>query len=89
MTWSGVAAVTIAISGTLIDHRPTWVFGIPMIMHVLGVLTTLAFIFSGLLSMDQLGEALAEQFGVPFSEVVPQAVNPQVVRLLPERYKSF
>src|SRR5215470_12414303 len=39
----------------------------------------------GLLSMDQLGEALAEQFGVPFSEVVPQAVNPQVVRLLPER----
>src|SRR6185436_4851687 len=39
----------------------------------------------GLLSMDQLGEALAEQFGVPFSDVVPQAVNPQVVRLLPER----
>src|SRR4051812_12224177 len=39
----------------------------------------------GLVSMDQLGEALAEQFGVPFSEVVPQAVNPQVVRLLPER----
>src|SRR4029079_9076172 len=39
----------------------------------------------GLISMDQLGEALAEQFGVPFSEVVPQAVNPQVVRLLPER----
>jgi type IV pilus assembly protein PilB len=39
----------------------------------------------GLISMDQLGEALAEQFGVPFSEVVPQVVNPQVVRLLPER----
>jgi type IV pilus assembly protein PilB len=39
----------------------------------------------GLLTMDQLGDALAEQFGVPFSEVVPQAVNPQVVRLLPER----
>src|ERR1044071_3231396 len=39
----------------------------------------------GLLTMDQLGEALAEQFGVPFSEVVPQAVNPQVVRLLPEK----
>src|SRR4051812_11005286 len=39
----------------------------------------------GLISMDQLGEALAEQFGVPFSDVVPQAVNPQVVRLLPEK----
>src|SRR4029078_12929947 len=39
----------------------------------------------GLLSMDQLREALAEQFGVRFSEIVPQAVNPQVVRLLPER----
>ena len=39
----------------------------------------------GLISMDQLGEALAEQFGVPFAEVLPQAVNPQVVRLLPER----
>lgn len=38
-----------------------------------------------LISMDQLGEALAEQFGVPFAEVVPQAVNPQIVRLLPER----
>jgi type IV pilus assembly protein PilB len=39
----------------------------------------------GLISWDQLGEALSEQFGVPFYEVVPQAVNPQVVRLLPER----
>jgi type IV pilus assembly protein PilB len=39
----------------------------------------------GLLTMDQLGEALAEQFGVPFAEVVPQAVNPQIVRLIPER----
>jgi len=39
----------------------------------------------GLISMEQLGEALAEQFGVPFAEVVPQAVNPQVVRLLPEK----
>jgi type IV pilus assembly protein PilB len=39
----------------------------------------------GLITMDQLGDALAEQFGVPFAEVVPQAVNPQVVRLLPER----
>jgi type IV pilus assembly protein PilB len=39
----------------------------------------------GLITMDQLGEALSEQFGVPFAEVVPQAVNPQVVRLLPEK----
>ncbi|MFO0791170.1 MAG: ATPase, T2SS/T4P/T4SS family [Pirellulales bacterium] len=39
----------------------------------------------GLITLEQLGEALAEQFGVPFVEVVPQAVNPQVVRLLPER----
>ncbi|MEX0613445.1 MAG: GspE/PulE family protein [Pirellulales bacterium] len=39
----------------------------------------------GLISMDQLGEVLAEQFGVPFVDVVPQTVNPQVVRLLPER----
>ncbi len=39
----------------------------------------------GLITMDQLGEALAEQFGVPFIEVVPQAVNPQIVRLLPEK----
>ncbi len=39
----------------------------------------------GLITLDQLGEALAEQFGVPFAEVVPQAVNPQVVRLLPEK----
>ena len=39
----------------------------------------------GLITMDQLGDALAEQFGVPFVEVVPQAVNPQVVRLLPEK----
>ena len=39
----------------------------------------------GLVTMDQLGEALAEQFGVPFVEVVPQTVNPQVVRLLPEK----
>jgi type IV pilus assembly protein PilB len=39
----------------------------------------------GLITMDQLGEALAEQFGVPFLELVPQTVNPQIVRLLPER----
>lgn len=39
----------------------------------------------GLISLEQLGDALAEQFGVPFVDVVPQAVNPQVIRLLPER----
>ena len=39
----------------------------------------------GLITLDQLGDALAEQFGVPFVDLVPQAVNPQVVRLLPER----
>src|SRR3972149_6230976 len=39
----------------------------------------------GLISLVQLGEALSEQYGVPFLEVVPQAVNPKVTRLLPER----
>jgi type IV pilus assembly protein PilB len=39
----------------------------------------------GLITWDELGAALSQQFGVPFLEVVPQAVNPQVVRLLPER----
>jgi type IV pilus assembly protein PilB len=39
----------------------------------------------GLVTLDQLGDALSEQFGVPFVEIVPQAVNPQVVRLLPEK----
>src|SRR3989304_2927492 len=39
----------------------------------------------GLISFDKLGDALAAQFGVPYVEVVPQAVNPQVVRLLPEQ----
>ena len=39
----------------------------------------------GLISWEQLGEALSEQFGVPYLEIIPQAVNPQVVRLLPER----
>jgi len=38
----------------------------------------------GLISFPQLGEALAEQYGVPYHEVVPQAVNPQIARLLPE-----
>jgi type IV pilus assembly protein PilB len=38
----------------------------------------------GLITLEQLGEALAEQFGVPFLDIVPTAVNPQIVRLLPE-----
>jgi len=38
----------------------------------------------GLITMKQLGSALSEQFEVPFREVVAHAVNPQVVRLLPE-----
>ncbi len=38
----------------------------------------------GLISDDQLGRALSEQYGVPFMEIVPEGVNPQVVRLLPE-----
>jgi type IV pilus assembly protein PilB len=39
----------------------------------------------GLITLDQLGDALAEQFGVAFVDVVPQAVHPQIVRLLPEQ----
>ncbi len=38
----------------------------------------------GLISLQQLGEALAQQYGVPYMDVVPQAVNPQITRLLPE-----
>ncbi len=40
----------------------------------------------GLISLTQLGEALSEQFEVPFQEVVPETLNPQVVRLLPENF---
>lgn len=39
----------------------------------------------GLITLSQLGDALAEQFGVSFVDIVPQAINPQIVRLLPER----
>ncbi len=38
----------------------------------------------GLITVPQLGSALEEQFEVPFREIVPEAINPQVVRLLPE-----
>jgi len=37
-----------------------------------------------LITVDQLGQALSEQYAVPFMEVVPEGINPQVVRLLPE-----
>ena len=40
----------------------------------------------GLISFDQLGSALSEQFQVPFYEVVPEVINPQIVRLLPESF---
>jgi len=38
----------------------------------------------GLIDTEQLGEALSEQYGVAFMEVIPESINPQVVRLLPE-----
>jgi type IV pilus assembly protein PilB len=38
----------------------------------------------GLITADQLGAALSEQYGVPYMELVPESINPQVVRLLPE-----
>ena len=38
----------------------------------------------GLISLDQLGDALSQQYGVPYMELLPQAINPQVARLLPE-----
>ena len=38
----------------------------------------------GLINVDQLGAALAEQYEVPYREIVPEAINPQIVRLLPE-----
>ena len=40
----------------------------------------------GLITLEQLGSALAEQFEVPFRQVVPEVINPQVVRLLPEPF---
>ena len=38
----------------------------------------------GLVTNNQLGDALSEQFEVPFHEIVPEAINAQIVRLLPE-----
>ncbi|QDS99354.1 GspE/PulE family protein [Adhaeretor mobilis] len=37
-----------------------------------------------LISPEQLGNALSEQYGVEFVEVIAESINPQVVRLLPE-----
>lgn len=37
-----------------------------------------------LISLDQLGDALSEQYRVPYLDLVPQAINPQIARLLPE-----
>ncbi|MCA9237654.1 MAG: Flp pilus assembly complex ATPase component TadA [Planctomycetales bacterium] len=48
-----------------------------------GLLGTLL-VRRGLISSDQLGEALSEQYGVPYLDIVPEGINPQVVRLLPE-----
>jgi type IV pilus assembly protein PilB len=39
----------------------------------------------GLITLQQLGDALAEQYETPYLDLTPQAVNPQVARLLPEK----
>jgi len=39
----------------------------------------------GVLTIPQLGEALSEQFRVPFRQIEPQDIHLQAVRLLPER----
>ena len=38
----------------------------------------------GLIDVDQLGEALSEQYSVPYEEIIPESIRPQVVRLIPE-----
>jgi type IV pilus assembly protein PilB len=40
----------------------------------------------GLLDTKQLGAALSDQFEVPYREIASEAVNPQIVRLLPESF---
>jgi len=37
-----------------------------------------------MINADELGAALQEQFNVPFCRLVPEAINPQVIRLVPE-----
>ena len=39
-----------------------------------------------LLSTAQLGQALAQQFGVPYVDIDPSSINPQVSRLIPEDF---
>ncbi|MEM8671937.1 MAG: ATPase, T2SS/T4P/T4SS family [Planctomycetota bacterium] len=39
-----------------------------------------------LLSTAQLGQALARQFGVPYVDIDPSTINPQVSRLIPEEF---
>lgn len=38
----------------------------------------------GLIDVEQLGEALSEQYGVPYEDIIPESIRPQIVRLLPE-----
>ncbi|MCA9123238.1 MAG: Flp pilus assembly complex ATPase component TadA [Planctomycetaceae bacterium] len=38
----------------------------------------------GQITNDQLGAALAQQFDVPYREMAPETINPQVVCLIPE-----
>lgn len=40
----------------------------------------------GVINRLQLGEALGEQFEVPFENIAPEDVHPQMVRLLPEAF---
>jgi type IV pilus assembly protein PilB len=41
-------------------------------------------IHAGHITQQQLGEALEEQIGIPFHAIVPEEINPQIARLLPE-----
>ena len=40
---------------------------------------------SGHITRPQLGQALSRQFEVPYEEIDVSAINPQVIRLLPEK----
>lgn len=48
-----------------------------------GMLGTLL-VNRSLITYEELGSALAEQFEVPYREIVPEVANPQLIRLLPE-----
>ena len=39
----------------------------------------------GQITRPQLGQALSRQFEVPYEEIDVSAINPQVIRLLPEK----